>query len=102
MEVPGADHPCETFRAFPRTTITVGIDGNLWFTEGNEFFTPNPDTGGTFQNRIGKITPAGEITEYRVDGCDCFLNDIVQGPDNVLYFTTNNQDLGAQRRREMS
>ena len=28
--------------------ITVGSDGNLWFTEGNEFFTPNPDpnTGG--------------------------------------------------------
>jgi streptogramin lyase len=23
--------------------ITVGSDGNLWFTEGNEIFTPNPD-----------------------------------------------------------
>jgi streptogramin lyase len=26
--------------------ITVGSDGNLWFTEGNEIFTPNPDAGG--------------------------------------------------------
>jgi streptogramin lyase len=28
--------------------ITVGSDRNVWFTEGNEFFTPNPDphTGG--------------------------------------------------------
>lgn len=23
--------------------ITQGSDGNLWFTEGNEFFTPDPD-----------------------------------------------------------
>lgn len=22
--------------------ITLGSDGNLWFTEGNEFFTPGP------------------------------------------------------------
>ena len=31
----------------PRS-ITNGSDGNLWFTEGNEFFTPDPDpnTGG--------------------------------------------------------
>ena len=71
--------------------VTVGSDGNLWFTEGNEFFTPNPDpnTGGTFHTQIGRITPAGEITEFRVDGCQCFLNDIVQGPNNILYITTN-------------
>ncbi len=76
--------------------IAVGADRNLWFTEGNEFFTPNPDpeTGGTFHNQIGRITPAGNIDEFRVDGCQCFLNDIVQGPNRVLYFTTNNQRLG--------
>ena len=76
--------------------ITVGSDGNLWFTEGNEIFTPNadPETGGTFHNNIGRITPAGDITEFRVDGCQCFLNDIVQGPNNILYYTTNNQGLG--------
>ncbi len=76
--------------------ITVGSDGNLWFTEGADFFTPNddPDTGGTFHNQIGRITPEGEITEFRVEGCQCFLNDIVQGPNNILYFTHNNQGLG--------
>ena len=82
--------------------ITVGSDGNLWFTEGNEVFTPGPDPdgGGTFHRNIGKITPAGAITEFRIeDGigptqCFCLLNDIVQGPDNVLYFTTNNPGLG--------
>jgi virginiamycin B lyase len=76
--------------------ITVGSDGNLWFTEGAEFFTPDadPDMGGTFHNQIGRITPTGEITEFRVEGCQCFLNDIVQGPGGVLYYTTNNQGLG--------
>jgi streptogramin lyase len=76
--------------------ITVGSDGNLWFTEGADFFTPNddPDTGGTFHNQIGRITPTGKITEFRVEGCQCFLNDIVQGPNNILYFTTNNAGLG--------
>jgi virginiamycin B lyase len=71
--------------------ITVGSDNNLWFTEGNEFFTPNPDpnTGGTFHTQIGRITPTGNIDEFRVDGCQCFLNDIVQGPNDVLYITTN-------------
>jgi virginiamycin B lyase len=71
--------------------ITVGSDRNVWFTEGNEFFTPNPDpnTGGTFHTQIGRITPAGKIDEFRVDGCQCFLNDIVQGPNDILYITTN-------------
>jgi virginiamycin B lyase len=82
--------------------IAVGSDGNLWFTEGNEVFTPGPDPdgGGTFHRNVGRITPTGEITEFRIeDGigptqCFCLLNDIVQGPDNILYFTTNNPGLG--------
>jgi virginiamycin B lyase len=70
--------------------ITVGSDGNLWFTEGRDFFTPNPDpdTGGTFHSNIGRITPAGNITEFRVE-CSCFPHDIVQGPGGVLYFSSN-------------
>lgn len=79
--------------------ITLGSDGNLWFTEGNEFFTPGPDPemGGTFHNQLGRITPTGEITEFRVENCQCFLNDIVQGPNDILYFTTNNPTLGRIR-----
>jgi len=78
--------------------ITVGSDGNLWFTEGAEFFTPNPDpeTGGTFHRNIARITPTGEITEFRVenDECNCLVNDIVQGPNDILYFTHNDAGLG--------
>ncbi len=63
--------------------IVEGSDGNLWFTEG-----PNsPD------HNIGRITPGGDITEFRV--CDfCFPNDIAQGPDGILYFTQNHAPLG--------
>ncbi len=71
--------------------ITVGSDGNLWFTEGRAFFTPNPDpdTGGTFHSNIGRITPAGNITEFRFECGGCTPDDIVSGPDGALYFTTN-------------
>ena len=82
--------PVPTDNSQPRH-ITVGADGNLWFTEGNEVFDP----AGNFSN-IGRITPGGEITEFRVD-CQCFLNDIVQGPNNILYFTHNNPGLGRIR-----
>ena len=76
------------------SSITVGADGNLWFTEGAEFFTPGPDPngGGTFHSNIGRITPRGDITEFRVEGGG-FPHDIVQGPGGLLYFT-NNQGLG--------
>jgi streptogramin lyase len=94
----------------PRS-ITNGADGKLWFTEGNEVFTPgpdDPDAGGTTHRNIGKITPTGEttgeITEFRIESrdpdsplpnqCDCLPNDIVQGPSDILYFTTNNPGLG--------
>ena len=78
--------------------ITVGSDGNLWFTEGRAFFTPNPDpdTGGTFHSNIGRITPAGNITEFRFECGGCTPDDIVSGPDGALYFTTN--DFGSLGR----
>ena len=57
--------------------ITIGPDGNLWFTE----------TGG---NRIGRITPAGTITEFPVPSTSGFgvaaVQGIVAGPDGNLWF----------------
>jgi virginiamycin B lyase len=68
--------------------ITQGSDGNFWFTEGHVL----PPQGTGNQN-IGRITPAGAITEF--PAClDCFPNDIVQGPNNILYFTKNDAPLG--------
>ena len=70
-----------TANSQPRA-ITNGADGNLWFTEGTEF-TNSPA-------KVGRITAAGSITEFDVDCNFCILTDIVQGPDGILYMTSNN------------
>lgn len=69
-----------TANSQPRA-ITNGSDGNRWFTEGTEFTSAPP--------RIGRITPAGSITEFDANCESCILTDIVQGPANILYVTSN-------------
>jgi streptogramin lyase len=51
--------------------ITVGPDHNLWFTNAN--------------NRIGRITTAGEITTYALRTRGLF--GITTGPDGNIWFT---------------
>jgi streptogramin lyase len=70
-----------TANSQPRA-ITNGSDGNRWFTEGTEF-TSAPA-------KIGQITPAGSITEFDANCQFCILTDIVQGPADILYLTSNN------------
>jgi virginiamycin B lyase len=66
--------------------ITRGADGNFWFTES---FIESQRSG----HKIGRITPGGAIVEFAV--CDfCFPNDIVQGPNNILYFSQSDASLG--------
>jgi len=67
----------------PRS-ITNGSDGNRWFTEGTEFVPP----------QIGRITPAGDITEFGPACAFCIVTDIIQGPNDVLYYTSNDPILG--------
>ena len=55
------------------TGITTGPDGNLWFTE---------ESG----DKIGKLTPAGDFTEYPNAG-GSFPSAITAGPDGALWFT---------------
>lgn len=52
--------------------ITVGPDGNLWFTE---------------DSLIGRITLAGDVTEFALPEGVEGTNDIVAGPDGALWFT---------------
>jgi streptogramin lyase len=77
-----------TANSQPRA-ITNGPDGNRWFTEGTEF-TSAPA-------KIGRITPAGSITEFAPDvaaGCNvCIITDIAQGPGGILYITSNDPTL---------
>jgi virginiamycin B lyase len=70
-----------TFTEFPVPTvdggpwsITTGPDGALWFTE-------------SFANKIGRITTAGVITEFKIPSANSqLLGGITQGPDGALWF----------------
>jgi virginiamycin B lyase len=77
-----------TANSEPRA-ITTGSDGNIWFTEGTEF------TGAPA--KLARITPTGTVTEFApgvADGCNgCILTDVVQGPDDILYVTSNDPTL---------
>src|SRR5262245_18799499 len=55
--------------------ITRGPDGNLWFTEADA-------------NRIGRITPAGVVTEFSAGITpNSQPSGITAGPDGNLWFT---------------
>ena len=67
------------------TGITRRPDGNLWFTE----------IDAVHGDRIGRITPAGQITEFSTGitaGSQPF--DITAGPDGNLWFTETADRIG--------
>ena len=70
-----------TANSDPRA-ITNGSDGNRWFTEGTD--------SSLAPAKIGRVTPAGAITEFDADCNFCILTDIDQGPEGILYMTSNN------------
>ncbi len=62
----------------PLTSLTAGPDGNVWFVDGSN---------------VGKITPAGVITEYPVAtstgaAADLSHAQLITGPDGNLWFLT--------------
>ena len=61
------------------TAITAGPDGNLWFTQ--------PGKPG-----IGRITPAGTITEFGSGPSGGAPSDIAAGADGNLWFTMTGPD----------
>ena len=61
------------------TAITAGPDGNLWFTQAA-------------RPGIGRITPAGVITQYSAGTSGGRPNDIVTGADLQLWFTLSGPD----------
>lgn len=68
------------------TDIVAGPDGNLWFTEIGDYF--NPETPSSVHN-IGRITPAGQITEFTVPTPESSPDGIAVGPDGALWFAEN-------------
>jgi streptogramin lyase len=65
--------PIPTLGAFV-SGITAGPDGNVWFAE--------PSIG-----KIGRITPAGVITEYTIPTPNSEPIGITTGPDGNIWFT---------------
>ena len=63
--------------------ITKAADGNLWFAE-------------TGANRIGRITPAGVVSEFPLPAKMISPQSFTLGPDGNLWFTAEEQT-GAQR-----
>ncbi|HWM11052.1 MAG TPA: hypothetical protein VNO82_16975 [Solirubrobacteraceae bacterium] len=59
--------------SFP-SSIALGADGALWFTEGRD-------------DEIGRITASGDVTEYPLPSAQTFSGDIVAGPDGALWFS---------------
>ena len=75
-----ASHRAEArWLAFPISTgslpisITMGPDGNFWFTLANS-------------SQVARITPAGVITEFRTPTFS-FPFDITPGPDGNVWFS---------------
>ena len=61
--------------------IARGPDGNMWFTALNS-------------NQVGKITPAGSVTQYPIPTADSSPQKIVAGPDGNLWFTEEVGQIG--------
>jgi streptogramin lyase len=57
--------------------ITAGHDGNVWFTEW-------------LGNRVGRITPSGAITEFRIPTAESRPYGITAGPEGNLWFVEEN------------
>lgn len=78
-----AADPAGHFKSFKVPTddsrplhITLGSDGNMWFTESN-----------IAASQIGRIDPDGNITEFVIPRRFTSPGDIVSGADGALWFT---------------
>jgi streptogramin lyase len=71
------DFQTPTSGSQPRA-VTLGPDGNVWFTECNT---------GTSISAVGKITPGGTVTEYPTTTPNACPMGITTGPDGNLWFT---------------
>ena len=65
--------------------ITLGPDGNVWFTE-------------IYAGKLGRITPDGQITEFPTGGEKSSPKGITVGPDGNIWYT----DLGQNRIGRMT
>ena len=60
--------------------LTAGPDGALWFAMGGGRCEPGPG------NRIGRLSPDGQLTTYVVPTEKSYPGSIAAGPDGALWF----------------
>jgi streptogramin lyase len=60
--------------------LTLGPDGNIWFVRSLTYLDLSPP------GRIGRLTPAGEVLEFSLDGEGAPVG-IAAGPDGNLWVT---------------
>jgi streptogramin lyase len=63
--------------------ITAGADGNMWFVELGGVMDGLEVDG----NRVGRITPDGEITEFMIPSAGGTPINIAAGPDGNVWYT---------------
>ncbi len=59
--------------------VAAGPDGNIWFTEQDN-------------NKVGKMTPTGAVTEFTLPTADSEPEQIIAGPDGALWFIESGVD----------
>ena len=59
--------------------ITAGPDGNVWFTEPGDYDHPG--------EKIGRIDPSGNVTEFTTPSAGSMPSGITAGPDGNIWFT---------------
>lgn len=67
--------------------ITLGPDGNLWFTEDC-----TNTSSGCIKGKIGRITPDGTVTEFPLPVPSSEPGSIITGPDGNLWFNESAND----------
>ena len=66
--------------------ITTGADGNLWFLLLNGRMDGRQVDG----NRVGRMTPQGNVTEFAIPSQTGSPINIAVGPDRNIWFTKQN------------
>lgn len=67
--------------------VAAGQDGNLWFTDTARRYGPDPADKGVPDNKIGRITMEGVVSEFALPTPDGDPNGITPGPDGAMWFT---------------
>ena len=68
-------------------SLTAGPDGNVWFAASNAEGLTTANAEGEGGPVVGKVTPAGELTEYQAPNGAW---SIVSGSDDNLWFAESN------------